>query len=126
MLGEETPYLHDHRLHGEVARRLEGSRPGGQPVGGEGGDGAHAQKRVSVESANVLAQVVQLWKPQLSQDFLGLHACCATAVSRQERRKFGIVTKFEYRSERKCGYFSPNQTVTPKQMYLGGITSLME
>lgn len=81
----EITYWYLHRLLTEVTGRLEGFRPRGEPVGGDGSESTHTHERVGGETAHVLPDVIQLGNAQLSQDFLSLHGCCALTL--QERRE---------------------------------------
>lgn len=66
-------YAHFHRLHGEVAWRLQGFGPRGVPESGEGCKSANAHERVARKSAEVLSEVTQLWHSEVLQQLVGFH-----------------------------------------------------
>lgn len=71
--GQPPTYRHLHRLHREVAWRLQGPGPRGVPEGGECRERAEAHERVGGKRADVLADVSQLWHPKIPEQLVGLH-----------------------------------------------------
>lgn len=76
----EIPYWYFHWLSAKVTRWLEGFWPAGKPVGGDGSEGTHAHECIGGQSTQILPNIIQLGNPQLSQDFLSLHGCCALTL----------------------------------------------
>lgn len=68
-----STYRHLHRLHGQVAWRLQGPRPRGVPEGGERRERPEAHERVGWEGPHVLLEVNQLWHPKVPEQLVGLH-----------------------------------------------------
>lgn len=67
------PHLDFLRLHAQVAGRLHGPGPAGEPVGDDGREGTDAHQRRGRQVAEELAEVIELGEPQAPQDFLSLH-----------------------------------------------------